>query len=135
MRLTPEALRFVLSGGAAAAANVVSRIFFSEVIPYSLAIIVGYGIGMVTAFLLMRRFVFTPSGRRAPQEVGRFALANACAAAQVMAVSMLLARWFLPSMGWNWEAETVAHIVGVGSTVLTSYVMHKSFTFRQRRGE
>jgi putative flippase GtrA len=134
MRLTPELLRFVLSGGAAAAANVASRILFSQVMPYSPAIILAYGVGMLTAYLLMRRFVFAASGRRPRDEAWRFILVNAVAAAQVWAVSMLLARWLLPALGWSWQAETLAHMVGVGSTVLTSYVLHRSFTFRPRQG-
>jgi putative flippase GtrA len=132
MRLTPELLRFVLSGGAAAAANVVSRILFSQVMPYSPAIILAYGVGMLTAYLLMRRFVFASSGRHTQDEASRFILVNAVAAAQVWAVSMLLARWLLPALGWSWQAETLAHMAGVGSTVLTSYVLHKRFTFRPR---
>ncbi len=133
MRLTPELLRFVLSGGAAAAANVLSRILFSQVMPYSPAIILAYGVGMLTAYLLMRRFVFAASGRRTGDEAWRFILVNALSAAQVWAVSMLLARWLLPALGWSWQAETLAHMAGVGSTVLTSYVLHKSFTFRRRQ--
>jgi putative flippase GtrA len=132
MRLNPELVRFVLSGGAAAAANVVSRILFSQVMPYSPAIILAYGVGMLTAYLLMRRFVFSASGRRTRDEAWRFALVNAVAAAQVWAVSLLLARWLLPALGWSWQAETLAHMAGVGSTVLTSYAMHKAFTFRRK---
>ena len=132
MRLNPELVRFVLSGGAAAAANVVSRILFSQVMPYSPAIILSYGVGMLTAYLLMRRFVFSASGRRTRDEAWRFALVNAVAAAQVWAVSLLLARWLLPALGWSWQAETLAHMAGVGSTVLTSYAMHKAFTFRRK---
>lgn len=129
--MTPELLRFVLSGGAAAAANVLSRLLFSQVMPYSPAIILAYGVGMLTAYLLMRRFVFASSGRRTRDEAWRFVLVNAVAAAQVWAVSMLLARWLLPALGWTWQVETIAHVAGVGSTVLTSYAMHKAFTFRR----
>jgi putative flippase GtrA len=80
----------------------------------------------------MRRFVFSASGRRTRDEAWRFALVNAVAAAQVWAVSLLLARWLLPALGWSWQAETLAHMAGVGSTVLTSYAMHKAFTFRRK---
>jgi putative flippase GtrA len=130
MRLTPELLRFVLSGGAAAVANILSRMAFSLVLPYGVAILLAYLVGMATAYLLMRRFVFAPSGRRSRDEVARFVLVNAVAAAQVWAVSMALARWGLPGLDWHWHTETVAHVIGVGSTVVTSYLMHRLFTFR-----
>jgi putative flippase GtrA len=130
MRLNPELVRFVLSGGAAAAANVVSRILFSQVMPYSPAIILAYGVGMLTAYLLMSRFVFSASGRRTRDEACRFALVNAVAAAQVWAVSIALDRWGLPAIGWQWQTPTAAHAIGVGSTVVTSYLMHRLFTFR-----
>lgn len=126
---TPEFLRFVASGGAAAAANVLSRIGFSTIMPYSAAILLAYLVGMATAYLLMRRFVFSGSGRGRREEVLRFSLVNLLAAAQVWAVSMALSRLVLPALGWTWQAETVAHAVGVGSTVLTSFVAHRRFTF------
>lgn len=134
MRLTPELLRFVLSGGIAAAANVLSRIGFSLVLPYSAAILLAYGVGMLTAYLLMRSFVFAASGRRKRDEASRFVVVNLVAAAQVWAVSMLLSRWLLPAVGWSWQVETVAHGIGVGSTVLTSYAMHRGFTFGRAAG-
>ena len=126
---TRRFLAFLLTGGVAAAANVVSRAVFGLVMPYELAVTVAYLVGMTTAFLLARIFVFSGSGRSLHVEYGRFALVNVAALVQVLAVSVLLARVVFPAVGLAWHAEIIAHVIGVLSPVLASYQGHKRFSF------
>ncbi len=121
---------FVLAGGIAAAANYGSRFVFSLWFSYPVAIVLAYGVGMVTAFLLMRRFVFNAHGRALIPQVVKFVLVNLLAVVQTLIVSLVLSRWLLPLMGWTWQIEAVAHAVGVVVPVFTSYVLHKRATFR-----
>lgn len=128
-RLGSPFLRFVLSGGIAAAVNILSRIALSQLMSYSVAIVIAYLIGMTTAYMLMKRFVFEASGKTIAQEYIRFGMVNIVALVQVWLVSILLARWVFPGMGFQWHTETVAHMIGVMSPVVTSYAAHKYFTF------
>jgi putative flippase GtrA len=84
---------------------------------------------MLTAFLLARMFVFQGAGGSVHGQFARFALINAAALAQVLLVSLLLARAVFPAIGFVWQAEMVAHVIGVISPVVTSYVLHKRFSF------
>ncbi|MDP9562444.1 MULTISPECIES: GtrA family protein [Agrobacterium] len=122
-------IRFVLSGGIAAGVNVLSRAALSTITSYSVAIVIAYLIGMTTAYGLMKLFVFEESGRRPEAEYLRFGLVNVVALAQVWVVSVGLARWFFPLVGFNFHPEAVAHVIGVLSPVATSYFLHKYFTF------
>ncbi|WP_244532752.1 GtrA family protein [Phyllobacterium sp. CL33Tsu] len=122
-------MRFVISGGIAAAINILSRIAFSQFLPFSAAIVLAFLVGMTTAFILMKQFVFDESGNSTGNEYVRFGLVNLVALLQVWLVSIILARWLLPAINYNWHVDTTAHVVGVLSPVLTSYVAHKSFTF------
>ncbi|WP_245273364.1 GtrA family protein [Phyllobacterium sp. UNC302MFCol5.2] len=122
-------MRFVISGGIAAAINILSRIAFSQFLPFSAAIVLAFLVGMTTAFILMKQFVFEESGNSTGNEYVRFGLVNLVALLQVWLVSIILARWLLPAINYNWHVDTTAHVVGVLSPVLTSYVAHKSFTF------
>lgn len=122
-------IRFALSGGLAAAANILSRMALSQITNYSAAIIIAYLIGMTTAYILMKLFVFEKSGRSVQHEYLRFGLVNLIALVQVWAVSFGLARLMFPWIGFSFYAETVAHIVGVLSPIFASYFMHKYFTF------
>jgi putative flippase GtrA len=63
-------------------------------------------------------------------EYARFALVNAVAFAQVWLVSVGLARLVFPAIDFTWQAETVAHVIGVVSPIVTSYIGHKHFSFR-----
>lgn len=121
---------FIVSGGLAAAANFFSRILFGIWLPYSLSIVLGFMVGLVTAFVLMRKLAFKQTTNAAHHQVLWFLAINAFALLQTFCVSLLLARWLLPMMGVTHGAETIAHAIGVATPVLTSYVGHKRLTFR-----
>jgi putative flippase GtrA len=122
--------RFLVAGGLAALANMGSRWLLDLVLPYVPSIVLAYLVGMTTAFLLNRRFVFTASGNGLWRQVGWFTAINIAALAQTVLVSLLLSRWLLPAIGWTWQADTIAHVVGVIVPVFTSYIGHKRLTFR-----
>jgi putative flippase GtrA len=122
--------RFVLAGGIAALANMGSRIALGSVMDYVPSIVAAYLIGMLTAFLLNRHFVFQRAGNALGQQVLWFTIVNLAALAQTLAVSVGLSRWLLPWIGWPWHPETTAHVIGVMVPVFTSYLGHKHLTFR-----
>jgi putative flippase GtrA len=108
-------LRFVLTGGIAAAANICSRLAFNW---------------LTTAFILARKYVFEPASDNPVQQYIRFGLVNVVAFAQVWLVSVCLVRWLFPAVGYTWNAELVAHMIGVVSPVFTSFFAHKYFSFK-----
>lgn len=57
---------------------------------------------------------------------------EAVAFAQVWLVSMGLARFALPAMGFETHAEIIGHVIGMLSPVVTSYFLHKYFTFSKQ---
>jgi putative flippase GtrA len=122
-------VRFVFAGGIAAGVNIMSRILLSQVVRYEIAIVIAYLIAMTLAYLLMMLFVFDASGKSAANEYMRFTLVNLAALVQVWLVSVGLSHWFFLVIGFNWHAETTAHVIGVLSPVATSYLGHKLFTF------
>lgn len=121
--------RFLLTGGVAAGVNVVSRFFLSMVMDYRWAVIAAYLCGMTTAWILSRVFVFEGTGRSRTAEYVRFGLVNIAAAAQVWIVSVGLAEYAFPAVGFAWHPEDVAHVIGVIIPVFTSYLGHKHFSF------
>ena len=127
-----EFSRFLVVGGFAALVNIASRPLFDLFMSYELAIVAAYLVAMTVAYSLNRLFVFAPSGRSARDEYIRFAVVNAFAVVQVWLVSVALARWLFPSVGFFWHADTVAHVIGVGAPVVTSYYGHKHFSFAGR---
>jgi putative flippase GtrA len=126
----PVPIRFVIAGGIAALANFGSRIAFSLVLGYALAIVCAYLLGMAVAFVLNRRYVFPPGSNPLAAQIAWFVVFNALALAQTLVVSLLLARYALPALGWDWYAHEIAHAVGVAVPIVTSYFGHKHVTFR-----
>ena len=131
--VSADALRrfvsFLLAGGLAACANIGSRIVFSLWVRYEIAIVLGYAVGISVAFALNRRFVFDPSNRSLHEQCVRFFAVNLVSFTQVWLVTMLLARIVFPAAGFDWHTETVAHVIGVLSPAVTSYWLHKHFSF------
>jgi putative flippase GtrA len=127
--LSSPFIRFAFSGGLAAGVNILSRLALSQILPYSIAIAIAFLFGMVTAFTLMKLLVFEKTGQRIHHEYLRFCLVNAIAFVQVWAVSIVLAQFLLPALGVHSHDETIAHVIGVLSPIVTSYFLHKHFTF------
>lgn len=123
---------FLAVGGVAALANFGSRIGLNTLVPYVPSIILAYCIGMATAFILNRLFVFRTARNRLRHQAMWFTLVNLAAIVQTVAISVLLARWLFPLIGWDFHPETIAHAVGVAVPVVTSYFGHKHLSFRSR---
>ena len=119
--MTPQFFRFLVAGGIAALANIVSRMLFSRFIDLAPAVVLAYCVGMLVAFVLMRSHVFPKSDAPLARQVAVFVGVNLAAVLQTLVVTLVLARWF---------PETIAHVVGVCVPVVTSYFGHRMYTFR-----
>lgn len=123
-------LRFLAAGGSAAVLNMGSRWLFGHVTSYELSVALAYGVGVASAFVLMRLFVFEPAGDAPHAQFSRFVLVNVLGFAVVWVVSVGLARGVFPTLGFRWHADTVAHAFGVATSALTSYQGHRLFSFK-----
>lgn len=121
---------FLLTSGFAALVNIGSRIALNDWMPYSAAIVVAYVIGMLTAFTLNRLIVFRKTVNPLHHQAFWFTLVNLAAVLQTLIVSLVLARWLFPAIGFHWHIETVAHAFGVAAPVLTSFIGHKHLSFK-----
>jgi putative flippase GtrA len=128
--LSPQFRRFLVTGGLAAGVNLGSRYLLNRVMPFGVAVVLAYLLGMVTAYLLARKYVFTDSQRHHLDSSLRFALVNVVGIAQTTLVSIGLAEHVFPAVNFTWHAHDVAHLAGVVAPVFTSFVAHQRFTFR-----
>ena len=135
MKLSRQFVVFVAVGAFSAAVNWLARLMLGNWLPLGSAIIVAYVIGMAVAYTLNRLLVFSPTERGVGSELMRFMLVNVVALAQVWAVTMLLARFAFPAMGFEWRAEAIAHAIGLASPTLTSYFGHRHYSFARARSE
>ena len=124
-------LLFVLNGGVAATVNIVSRAGFSQLLPFELAVLAAYGVGMVTAYILARRFVFKANRQRVRRSFAAFALVNLVAVLQTWFVSIGIRNMLLMLIGVTSLVDLIAHSCGVVAPVFTSFLGHKYISFRE----
>ena len=126
-------VRFLLTGGCAALVNLGSRYVLNLFISFETAVAVAYLVGMVTAYVLARIFVFDKSGVAVATEFRRFVVVNLLSLAIVWVVSVGLAFTVFPAVDFRWHAEDVAHLIGVLSPSVVAYFAHKHYTFRGKK--
>ena len=123
-------ITFLVAGGAAAIANFGSRILLSYWLPYVPSIIIAFVIGLVSAFVLNRAFVFVNASNTLRNQAWWFTIVNLAALVQTLVISVALGKYALPAVGMGEHAETIAHGIGVLVPVMTSYIGHKHLSFR-----
>ena len=125
-----QVFRFLLVGGFAAFANIISRIIFSEFFSYKLSIIFSFLVGLTTGFILMRNYVFVFKKNLIYRQIQRFILINLLNLIQTFFISLALNSLMSLLITKVELVELIAHIVGVLFPVITSYIAHKYFTFK-----
>lgn len=128
--LSRQFIMFLLTGGTAAAVNFGSRIFYSQWLGFSSAVIFAYITGMIVAFILAKLFVFKEGQQSTRRSITFFILVNAVAILQTWVISIALAYYLLPKIGITLFVREIAHATGVVVPVFTSYIGHKRWSFR-----
>jgi len=121
---------FLLTGGLAALVNFTSRIAYNRFVDYQIAILLAYITGMITAFILAKLIVFRQSQQSAHRSVLYFLLVNLVAVVQTWLISVGLAFYIFPYFGIKHFVPEMAHALGLGVPVLTSYIGHKRWSFQ-----
>ncbi len=121
---------YLVAGGLAALANYASRFVFSTWVPFEAAVTLAFGVGLCTGFVLMRSFAFRGGTRSTASQALWYVAINGVALVLTVAVSAAMLHIVWPAFGVHRYAEALAHAVGIGVPVLTSYFGHKWLTFR-----
>jgi len=98
---------------------------------YRWAVLWAYLVGMISAYLLQRFFVFGASSHHPAREFFYFILVNVFAVIQVWLISVGLAEYFFPYIGFDFYANEIAHGIGISIPAITSYYGHKYISFKR----
>ncbi|WP_109314943.1 GtrA family protein [Pseudovibrio ascidiaceicola] len=129
-----QIVRFLFAGGFAAFVNWLLRIALSVFMPFWLAVLLAYFIGMSVGYTLYKHFVFV--GAQKPESVKRqiliFLGVNLFSAFIVLALSVGLNAMLMTTLPL-FIAQALAHGVAIAVGAVTNYLGHKVITFRQTR--
>ncbi|QYY30220.1 GtrA family protein [Cupriavidus pinatubonensis] len=124
------AFRFLIAGSLASGVNWLSRWGLSLLMPFTLAVIVAYMIGMVFGFFLYRNWAFPPTDRHAHTQVLPFVLTNAVGLLSVVATAVIFAH-MLTAMGVvdRAMAENIGHFGAICIGAVVNFFGHRLVTF------
>ena len=128
-------LRFLIVGGSAAVLNIILRIIIDIYFSYVFSIINAYIIAMIYAFALNKKYVFKSKSQTIGYEFIKFTVVNIFSVIMILLMSLFLTNIFFPFISLKWYPNDLAHIISVFSTAITSYILHKLYTFNRRKLE
>ena len=117
------------AGGFAALVNFVSRIIFNFWFSFEVSVVLAYLIGMITAYILTKIFVFKAKSVGLVSSSIKFTIVNILAVLQTYFISVYLYYWLNNNINFDYNKE-IAHFVGIEFPVITSYIGHKYFSFK-----
>ncbi|MEZ5539457.1 MAG: GtrA family protein [Pseudomonadales bacterium] len=129
--LTLQFIKFFFSALAAAAVNFLVRLVLDPYVGYSYAIVIAYVVGTIFAFFLYQRKVFGDGIRPLWQETFLYVFVTLAAMAQTLIISIVLADHFFPAINLLWYPKELAHVIGMGVPMFSSFLGHKYLTFSQ----
>lgn len=124
---------FIAVASASVLTNVVTRMVLSNYLRFEIAVIASHLVGMFVAYYGMKVFVFDRSGRTTQSELMRFAAVNVISATQTWLISVVLLRVVFKLAHVQTGAELFAHLIGLASTSISSFLMHKHFSFQGKK--
>jgi putative flippase GtrA len=131
---TKQFLGFLAVGGGAAFLHWLVRFLLSVWLPFSLAVIIAYGIGMLVAFLLNSFFVFPKSKRSKLLQARDFVLVNLSFLPLVWLAAIYVNNW-LKTLGMIRHSEELAHAIAIAIPMLATFLIYKFFTFKEKSYE
>lgn len=128
--VSAEFVRFLAAGGLAAFLQWSSRFLFDVYFSYSTSVVLAYGVGLASGFLLSRSLVFIKSQNHPRRQLTYFIVINLLGLPVVWAISVFLGLKLLPNYMGAEVARAVGNAIGILSPVGANYLLHKFVTFR-----
>lgn len=129
MRVSTPIL-FLICGGFTTTINLVARYFLSTWLPYWLAIVLAYSLGMLIGFVLFKRVVYKAGdSNQTSREIILYLGVNGISMAVTVGISYLFRDVFFPMISFNFWPQDTAHFIGVFWGAVSNFFGHKYITF------
>jgi putative flippase GtrA len=122
--------RFLIVGGVALVIHWLARILLNEWMSFNAAIITAYGVGIATAYILNKKYVFPLSKQARHREVMIFVAVNIGAFPVVWALAVLFGDIILTRFLSVDIARALGHGAAITTPVFVNFALHKFVTFK-----
>jgi putative flippase GtrA len=122
--------KFLLVGGLAATLQWLSRFAFDLYFSYSLSVVLAFGIGVTSGFLLNRAIVFQSTKGNGTNQLASYILINLAGLPLIWWISIMLGEKLLPQFMPSETAKALGNGIGILSPVFINFILHKFITFQ-----
>lgn len=129
-RRSQQFLLFLGVGLLAALINFFTRMLFSLVVSFPVAVGLAYLVGLSVAFLLNRYTVFPHSQRPIHNQALEFVATNLAFLPVVLVASSLLSD-MLMALDSRIPSQAIAHLISLGFPAVLTYLIYKYRVFRE----
>ena len=131
---TKQFLVFLAVGSVAALLHWSARLLLNVWMPFAIAVIVAYGVGITVGFMLNSVFVFPNSEKPKRQQMRDFVLVNLTFFPVVWLASLKI-NDYLKSLGMTGYSEELAHALAIPLPVVATFLIYKFFAFKEGQYE
>ncbi|MGJ8560375.1 MAG: GtrA family protein [Litorimonas sp.] len=127
--LSFQFLKFLAVGITAAGLHWLARYILNFYVPFSLAVAIAYGVGIIVAFTLNYFFVFSDGTRPISKQCRDFIIINVAFFPIVWVFSMLI-RNLLIALSFDQYSADLAHAMAISIPTFATFLIYKYFTFK-----
>ena len=125
-------LKFIFVGGFSALVNWISRIIINLWTNFSIAVIIGYLIGMICAFILNKIFIFPESDRPTKKQIRDFIITNLFVFPFIWIFSILFKTFIETFLGVKLYSAEIAHFIALSIPMFLSFIIYKFIAFGKK---
>jgi energy-coupling factor transport system substrate-specific component len=125
-----EIMKFLITGGLAAAINWLARFGWQLIMPFAAAVVAAYLTGMAVSFFLYRSFVFPGSIVPVHVQTRNFFLVNLIGLSLTWTLSMFIVDFLFPLIGMRFYPAAIGHGIALAAPAITSWFGHRHLTFK-----
>lgn len=123
-------LAFLAVGTSAATLHWLARLILNIWLPFSWAVAMAYGVGLLVAFLLNSFYVFPLSNKPKPLQARDFIFVNLAFFPVVWLIATQINIW-LQDSGFVQYSKEVAHAIAISVPMVATFLFYKFYAFRE----
>ena len=107
--------------------NFIIRFYYSKFFNYTFSVFLAQISAMIMFYFLLKYFLYSTDSK---YSFIKFTIINIFSTSQVVLVSSVFALYIFPFLNFSFHHMEIAHLLGISSTAMSSFYLHKYWSFK-----